>query len=129
MSHNTHTYSNILKTISFFVFLPLHIPHPITLLMLYIFLFQKQLTIQELEEPLSYPTTTSLPRQSSIGTSGVTASASVKSKSAQSNHTPSPAAATTNGHGKSVSPSSSNTSNNNSKSKTKGIYILLVSLD
>ena len=52
---------------------------------------QKQLSLQEVDEPQAYPTTTSLPRQSSIGTSGITASASVRSKSAQSNHTPSPA--------------------------------------
>ena len=82
---------------------------------------QKQLSLQESDEPQSYPTTTSLPRQSTIGTSGVSASSSARSKSAQSNHTPSPAS-TTNGHSKSVSPVS-NTSNNNSKSKTKGIYI------
>ena len=80
---------------------------------------QKQLSLQESEEPPSYPTTTSLPRQSTIGTSGVTASSSVRSKSAQSNHTPSPASSATNGHSKSVSPVS-NASNNNSKSKTKG---------
>ena len=73
------------------------------------------------EEPQSYPTTTSRPRQSTIGTSGISASSSARSKSAQSNHTPSPASSATNGHSKSVSPVS-NTSNNNSRSKAKGTY-------
>lgn len=74
---------------------------------------QKQMSLQEDESPQAYPTTTSLPRQNTIGTSGVTAGANVKK------HSSSSAPATNGTHSNSTHSNTNSSNSKNTPSKTK----------
>ena len=80
-------------------------------------ILQKQMSLQEEEAPQAYPTTTSLPRQNTIGTSGISHSKK------QPSSTPSSTTPTTNGSsptGAALTPKNTNSSNSkNTPSKTK----------
>ena len=84
------------------------------------------MSLQEEEAPQAYPTTTSLPRQNTIGTSGVTHTGKKRPSSSSASSSSLSATPTSNGTSTPSNTNSSNSKNTPKAAATKGGEILQV---